>query len=91
MWSARLLERMGLREGQLDDPDAKVPLEAQTVVWEALAELPSSETLGVTLGRQALIGELGVVGWAMLHAPNARSVIESIRRYGTCSAIRTFP
>jgi AraC-like DNA-binding protein len=80
---AKLLDRMGVGEGALDDPDAKVPLESQTVVWEALAELPSSETLGVTLGRRALIGELGVVGWAMLHAPNARAVIESIRRYGT--------
>jgi AraC-like DNA-binding protein len=78
-----LLARMGLKESDLDDPDAKVPLEAQTVMWEALAELPSSETLGVRLGRSVLVGELGVVGWAMLHAPNARAVIESIRRYGT--------
>jgi AraC-like DNA-binding protein len=77
----RLLARLGLQEGDLDDPDAKVPLEAHTALWEALAELPSADTLALKLAEGGSNPVSGVLAWLVTHAPTARDMLESIRRY----------
>jgi AraC-like DNA-binding protein len=78
---AGLLARMGLTAEALADLDRPVPLEAQTAIWEALAELPNAETLALTLAEAATVALTGVVGWLIRHAPNVRAMLESIGRY----------
>ncbi|HSC85808.1 MAG TPA: AraC family transcriptional regulator ligand-binding domain-containing protein, partial [Polyangiaceae bacterium] len=76
-----LLARAGLNEGDLDEPDALVPRDAQTAIWEVVGELPEAETIALDLAERSELGAMGVVGWAMTHAPNGRAVVDSIRRY----------
>lgn len=80
---AALLARMGITEADLTDPDRPVPVEAQTLAWEALAEHPSAETLGIELARRIRIEDFGVVGWVIAHAPTGRDMVACLRRYRT--------
>ncbi len=78
---AALLARMRIREEDLADPDRAVPLEAQTAAWEALGEHPRAETLALEFAEHFRVDLLGVIGWVMAHAPNAREMIGTVRRY----------
>jgi AraC-like DNA-binding protein len=77
-----LLERMGVQEWELSDPEHFVSLEAHMTVWDAIGEMPNAETLAFDLARAMRVDRLGVVGWAIQNAPTALDAILSIRRYG---------
>jgi AraC-like DNA-binding protein len=76
-----LLQRMGVQESELSDPEHFVSLEAHMAVWDAIGEVPNAETLAFDLARAMRVDRLGVVGWAIQNAPTALDAILSIRRY----------
>jgi AraC-like DNA-binding protein len=78
---AALIERIGLRPENLENPDELVPFEAYVAVWEVVAQTPGYAELGLALGARSLPRFLGALGYAMVHAENALAAIALFQRF----------
>lgn len=78
---APLIEAIGLRAEELDDPDGLVPLAAYVAAWEALAAKPGNEEVGLKLGALSSPQYLGALGYAMVHAPSGVAAIQLFQRF----------
>lgn len=77
----RLAAASGITEAQLSDPDGRVPVAAWIGLWEAIDARPESRELGIALGRAVTVQTLGVVGYAMQHAPDVRAAFACLTRF----------
>ncbi len=76
-----LLARIGLRPEELEDPDGLVAFESYVAAWEAIADAPGNEDLGLRLGAMSSPEFLGALGYAMVHAENALAAIRMFDRF----------
>lgn len=79
--AAALRTAAGLRAEDLQDPDARIPLARHLALWEAIAATPGTGEFGFWLGRAVDVRSLGVVGYAMLHAPDVRGAFRCLSRF----------
>jgi AraC-like DNA-binding protein len=78
---AILLQRSGLVEEQLRDPDARVPLGPLITMWRVLIEMTGSPTLGLDVGRSVELRELGIVGYSMYYSTTLGQAVDRLSRY----------
>ncbi len=71
--------RAGLTIEALSDPDGRVPFEAHTRLWEAIASVGGD--VGIDLGERIAITALGVVGHAMAYAETAGEALACVDRF----------
>lgn len=76
-----LARRAGIAEADVRDPDGRVPLEQFVRLWELLSEEPKAEGFGFWLGKAVDVRGLGVVGYAMQHAPDVRTAFGCLERF----------
>jgi AraC-like DNA-binding protein len=79
--AAQLARAAGLREEDLSDPDGRIPFERCVSLWEAIEADPRGQDFGFWLGRSVTVETLGVVGFAMQHAPDVRSAFRCMNRF----------
>jgi AraC-like DNA-binding protein len=79
--ATRLQEAAGLRDDDLRDPDGRVPFERCVALWEAIEVEPRGQDFGFWLGGSVTVATLGVVGFAMQHAPDVRAAFHCLDRF----------
>ncbi len=77
-----LAKRAGIRDADIRDPDGRVPFEQFVRLWELISESPGAEGFGFWLGKAVDVRGLGVVGYAMQHAPDVRAAFRCLDRFG---------
>jgi AraC-like DNA-binding protein len=78
---SELLRRSGLREEDLRDPDARVPLGRIVDLWRAVIERVPDPVLGISLGRDVEVRHYGLVGYAMYYSPKLGEALLRLARY----------
>jgi AraC-like DNA-binding protein len=76
-----LAKRAGIREGDVRDHDGRVPFEQFVRLWELINDTPGAEGIGFWLGKAIDVRGLGVVGYAMQHAPDVRTAFGCLERF----------
>src|SRR5262245_8114217 len=77
----KIMDAAGLRAGDLSDPDGRVPLSVIRDAWRALIARIPDPALGLKLGRDTKIRELGLVGYAMAHSSTLEDAFRRLSRY----------
>lgn len=72
-----LLHAAGLRESELADPDARVPVSCDLRLWEALAP----QRMGLEIGQRLGLGAAGIVGHVMRHGSTVAEALELMQRF----------
>jgi len=77
-----LTKAAGLTPGCLEEPDARIPIDRDHDLWQAIVERIDDPSIGVRLGAQYRIRDAGLVGYSMLHSRNLGDAILRLIRYG---------
>ena len=89
--AARLREQAGLTERDLADPDGRVPFTSYVRLLQAIDAAPGSDGFGLWLGHSVSVRSLGVVGFAMQHAPDVRAAFACLTRFRALMNDRVSP
>ena len=76
-----LLEAAGLTEGQLQDPDGRIPLSAIAKLWRATTSRVTDPVLGLRMGAGATARDLGLVGYTLLYSHTLGQALQRLVRY----------
>ncbi|NUO53811.1 MAG: AraC family transcriptional regulator [Polyangiaceae bacterium] len=76
-----LARSAGLSPESLADPDGRVPFERYVALWEAIESDARSQRFALWLAQGIQIGALGVVGYVMQHAADARAALDCMERH----------
>ncbi len=82
--AGQLANAAGFGDGDLSDPDARVPITRLWNLWRVFIDRTSDPALGLHLGMGVRLKEFGLVGYTML---NSRTVFDAMRRLGRYSRI----
>ena len=72
---AMILRKTGLSEEVFRDPDARIPIEQENAVWQAIVAVTGREDIGLLLGRQFRLPE---------HAPRSPPPSPTLYRHPPC-------
>lgn len=76
------LAAAGFTEAELRDPDRLLELDAVLRLTRAAAEAAGDDCLGLHMGAVWALGDLGVLGYAVLNAPTVGTGLRNLARYG---------
>lgn len=79
--SAQLLARVGLQDLQLDDAQARIPIETYDELVVAAYELSDDPALGLHMGERMGMGSFDVIGHLTEHSRCLRDALEMALRY----------
>ena len=79
--SARLLRDCSFDAAGLDKPEARVPADEISLLWQLAVERSGKATLGLSRELAARHGNLDAVGHAMLCSPTLHDGLERLARY----------
>lgn len=79
--AAAVLDGTGLRVDQLDDPHCRPsPIQYRRIIQNMLA-LTGDPALGISLGQEFKLSELGILGYAVMSSPTLQASREIYDRY----------
>ncbi|MBF7728787.1 AraC family transcriptional regulator [Pseudomonas sp. N040] len=78
---SELLAYCGLGEAQLADPDARIPLPAQQLLWQAVQARVAHPEPGLAIGLQLAPGPFSVLGYLLQCSPTLGAALETAQRY----------
>lgn len=78
---SELFARLGLDHGLLADPDARIPQDQMTRLWELAVELSGNPSIGLSMARVIRPAHFNVVGFALLSSANLREGVARLVRY----------
>jgi AraC-like DNA-binding protein len=78
---AALLHDARVREEQLSDPEARVPVSGVIRLWRAIASHVADPTVGLRLGSDTRAKEFGLVGYTMVCSPTLHAALKRLDRY----------
>jgi AraC-like DNA-binding protein len=76
-----LLDRAGLTEGQIQDPDSRIPVATTLRLWRQVANLIDDPDLGLEVGSSLRLREAGIVGYTMMHSETLLSALKRVVRF----------
>ena len=76
-----LLEKAGLAEDIIADPDSRVPTKAMVRLWQALIDELDDPVLGLKVGAGPSVTDFGLVGYAMRHSDTLLDAMSRLARY----------
>jgi AraC-like DNA-binding protein len=76
-----LMDQAGFSASELEDPDSRVPLGKICNVWRVMIDRTRDPGLGLHLGIETEVRELGLVGYAAYHSQTLRAAFDRIARY----------
>jgi AraC-like DNA-binding protein len=77
----QLAARAGLSTEELSDPDGRVPFASYVRLLQEIDREPGATDFGFWLGANTRVSMLGVVGFAMRHAPDVRGAFRCLDRF----------
>ena len=78
---AGLLRQARLDEAQLRDPDHRIPIDAVVRLWRAIAAGAADPAIGLRLGKDVRVRELGLVGYTMVSSRTLGAALGRLDRY----------
>ena len=78
---AQLLSSSGLNEAQLADPDARIALGAQQLLWQTIQQQLEHPEPGLAIGLQLAPGPFSVLGYLLQSSPTLGAALETAQRY----------
>jgi AraC-like DNA-binding protein len=76
-----LIRLAGLTPTELDDPDSRVSLAKIWTLWRVVIDKAPDPWLGLHLGAETAVRELGLVGYAAYHSQTLHAAFERVARY----------
>jgi AraC-like DNA-binding protein len=76
-----LLREAKLDERQLRDPDSRIPLIAYARMWRAVTKHVSDPAIGLRIGADTRVRELGLVGYSMAFSATLGSALRRLVHY----------
>lgn len=76
-----LLACSGLNESQLADPDARIALGAQQLLWQTIQQQLEHPEPGLAIGLQLAPGPFSVLGYLLQSSPTLGAALETAQRY----------
>lgn len=76
-----LLRAADLSESELADPDHRIPVIKSWQLWGQIMERIPDPDLGLELGSEVHIRQMGLVGYTMLHSQNLLEALQRLVRY----------
>jgi AraC-like DNA-binding protein len=76
-----LLRQARVDEAQLHDPDRRIPISAVVRVWRAIATRATDPTIGLRIGKDVRVRELGLVGYTMVCSRTVGAALRRLDRY----------
>jgi AraC-like DNA-binding protein len=87
----RLLRESGLDPEQLEDPDARVSVQAHGILWQRVCADVGRENFGIVAGRTFTPSSLGITGLAMSLLESPQDAFSMLDRYRTLIGPRIAP
>ena len=78
---AALAEHAGFDPSLASDPDARIPLAVETLLWDEAARLSADRSFGIHAAEALRPGVFDVVDYAIRTAPSLRASLERLARY----------
>jgi AraC-like DNA-binding protein len=78
---AWLLAATGFRMEEASDPDARIPLDLETALWDEAARLSGDVAFGVHAAESLRPGLFDVMDYVIRAAPTVRAALERVARY----------
>lgn len=78
---SELLERSGLSEEDLRDPDKRIQVRKDLRLWRAILDLLPQPDLGIRLTERLEVRDVGLVGYLMLNSPVLGEALEQLMRF----------
>lgn len=78
---SRLLTAAGLRAEELEDPEARIPLEAEGRVWEEAARLSGDADFGLHAAELLRPGAFDVLDYAVRASPTLGEAVQRLARF----------
>lgn len=75
------LGAVGIDAAVFSDPNAQVALEQHIQLLELAAHHSADDFLGLHIGMQIQLSELGAIGYAMMNSPTVKASLENFARY----------
>lgn len=76
-----LLEKSGLTQDNLSDPDARLPVDAVTKVWETAKTATNNPLIGLQVGEHIRPGSFSVLGHLLMTCATLRDALEQASRF----------
>jgi len=76
-----LLSACGLTDKQLTDPDARIPLSAQQLLWQAVQQQLEHPEPGLAIGLQLAPGPFSVLGYLLQSSHTLDEALQAAQRY----------
>jgi AraC-like DNA-binding protein len=76
-----LLQQARVDEALLRDPDHRIPISAMVRLWRAIATRTTEPTIGLRIGRDVRVRELGLVGYTMVCSRTVGAALRRLDRY----------
>ncbi|MCW9034090.1 MAG: AraC family transcriptional regulator [Rhodospirillales bacterium] len=78
-----LLEQAGLSQSDLSDPDARLPVEVVTKVWQSAKDTTGNRLIGLQVGEHIRPGSFSVLGHLLMTCATLKDALESASRFAT--------
>lgn len=76
-----LFAQLGMNYALLSDPDARIPQDQMTRLWDLAVQLSSNPAIGLNMARVVRPAHFSVVGFALLSSTNLREGVARLVRY----------
>jgi AraC-like DNA-binding protein len=77
-----LMSAAAVTEGELHDPDRRLPVAAEIALWQALARNVTDPGFGVRAGAGQDLHQLGLLGYVASFSATLRQALQRVHRYG---------
>jgi len=78
-----LLSKSGLSQTNLSDPDARLPVEIVTKVWETAKAATNDPLIGLQVGEHIRPGSFSVLGHLLMTCANLRDALKQASRFAS--------
>jgi len=80
--SAEILAQAGLKQSELDEPDARIRVAKVLEIWRAMVDMRDDPGLGIQIGSAMRARDGGLVGYLMQHSHTLGAALERLVRFG---------
>ncbi len=77
----KIMEKAGISPKELADPENRISLKMERVVWQGIVEATGREDIGLICGQNLPIRVASVIGYVMMNAPSISVAIQKMCTY----------
>lgn len=79
--ATQIIKAAGLTPDDIVDPERRIPLEKEQLVWNGIVQQTNREDIGLICGQNFPIRVASVIGYVMMNAPSIKVAIQKMCAY----------